>query len=57
MKGVQMLLIAINLILCNHDTGASYTVQRYLLMLLVASETISRTCIATILYLIANVSS
>lgn len=52
-----MLLIAINLILCNHDTGASYTVQRYLLMLLVASETISRTCIATILYLIANVSS
>ena len=51
-----MLLIAVNLVLCNHDTGPSYTVQRYLLMLLVAGETISRTCIATILYLVSNVS-
>ena len=51
-----MALIGINLGLCTHDSSASYTIQRYLLMLLVAAETVSRTCIATIIYLVANVS-
>ena len=52
-----MTLIAINLVLCSHESSVSYSMQRYLLMLLVAAETIHRTCIATILYLISNVST
>ena len=42
--------------LCRVETDASYNLQRYFLMLLLAVETISRTCIATILYLVATVS-
>ena len=52
-----MALVAVNLCLCAHNTRGAYTVQRYLLMLLVAAETVSRTCIATLLFLIANVSA
>lgn len=55
-KGIQMCLIFISFSLCYSDTLAAITMQKYVLMLLLATETVSRTVFAGILYLIASVS-
>ena len=55
-KTVQWFFNLISLWSCTSESYTSYNMQRYLLMLLVAAETVSRTCIACFFYLIANVS-
>ena len=56
-KTVQWFFTMISLWSCTSESYTSYNMQRYLLMLLVAAETVSRTGIACFLYLVANVSS
>jgi hypothetical protein len=43
--------------LCYSDHLAAVTIQKYILMLLLAVETVSRTAIAAIFYLVATVSA
>ena len=43
--------------LCYSENLAAITIQKYILMLLLATETVSRTAIAAIFYLIATVST
>jgi len=53
-KTVQLSVFAINLGTCYGSGHLAVNMQRYLLMLLVATETVSRTAIACFFYLIAN---
>jgi hypothetical protein len=55
-KGIQMAMALLCFSFCYSDSLVSLTLQKYVLMLLLATETVSRTCIATIIYLIASVS-
>ena len=53
-KVVQCVMFSISLGLCYMESDIAINTQRYLLMLLVAAETVSRTAIATMFYMIAN---
>jgi hypothetical protein len=55
-KGVQMAMVLFSFSLCYSESLLAITLQKYVIMLLLATETVSRTCIAVIVYLIASVS-
>ena len=53
-KTIQCFILAISLMSCYGEGRTAYNFQRYVLMLIVAAETVNRTCIACFFYLIAN---
>ena len=53
-KAVLMFFLMISLLCCYSESFTAFNLQRYVLMLLVAAETVSRTAIGCFFYLIAN---
>ena len=55
-KVIHFFLFVCSMLCCLGTTDTAVNLQRYLLMLLVASETVNRTAIACFFYLISHVS-
>ena len=54
-KAAQMCMVLLSFSLCYSDNLAAITMQKYILMLLLATETVCRTAIAALFYIIATV--